>query len=376
MVRVTDMVTYTAPGEALGGLWERLMAGKTAIGPVRRFPTKTYKADVAACIPDLETDGEKSMMHGLLDRVLGDMGPVPVDSAVITATTKAGIDNLERIHNNRPAAGGDLVLSSLPDAVIRNLGLSAAGGINVSAACASSTIAVARAAGMITSGRADSVLVACLDLVTEFVFSGFSCIGALSPVPGMPFDLNRGGLSLGEGGAALLLMSETRAQKEGRSCLGRIAGWGAAGDSAHITAPARDGCGLIRAVSSALDMAGIQPGRVAAILAHGTGTVYNDSMELTAFEQVFDKRNMPVVSIKGAIGHTLGAAGGIEVAMGLQMLLEQTAPPTVGFTDPEGWAGGRVKTESQAISGDYLLTTNSGFGGINAALILEKGKKE
>jgi 3-oxoacyl-[acyl-carrier-protein] synthase II len=199
---------------------------------------------------------------------------------------------------------------------------------------------------------------------------------ALSDKPCRPFDRNRNGLSLGEGAAALLLMSRARARKEGRNSLGTILGWGAAGDASHITAPAKDGCGLWQAVCRAFQVAGLNASEIAAISAHGTGTVYNDQMELKAFSQIFGDNLIPIFSIKGAIGHTLGAAGGIEVAVGLQALATRTIPPTVGFSRAEQGAEGRVASQAVDISGDNLLTTNSGFGGINAALILGKGSMQ
>ena len=247
--------------------------------------------------------------------------------------------------------------------------------MNISASCASSTIAVGQGAAMIAAGRADAVMICCLDLVTEFVFSGFSCLGALSPTPCRPFDLNRSGLTLGEGAAGLLLMSAERARREHRARLGTILGWGAANDAGHITAPAKNACGLIRAIHLALKMSARKARDIAAICAHGTGTVYNDLMELKAFNQVFGDHKIPVYSVKGAIGHTLGAAGGIEVALSLQTLSNQVVPPTVGFDTPEKGAQGSVSSKPANISGDCLLTTNSGFGGINAAIILKKGQK-
>ena len=119
-------------------------------------------------------------------------------------------------------------------------------------------------------------------------------------------------------------------------------------------------------------MSGIGAEEISAVSAHGTGTVYNDSMEITAFQEVFGKRKPPVFSVKGAIGHILGAAGGIEVALGLKALAEQTAPPTVGLSTPMEGAEGMVSGSQVQFSGNRLLTTNSGFGGVNAALILER----
>ncbi|NNL77909.1 MAG: hypothetical protein HKO68_16380 [Desulfobacterales bacterium] len=245
-------------------------------------------------------------------------------------------------------------------------------GININAACASSTIAVARGAAMISSGRANSVLVCCIDIITEFIFSGFSSLKALSPFPCRPFDRSRNGLTPGEGAAAILLMSEARVKKEKRFPLGKILGWGMANDATHITAPARDACGLIMAIGQALKSANLKEHDIAAISAHGTGTVYNDLMELTAFKQVFGDRRVPTYSVKGSIGHTMGAAGGIEVALGLKALSAGIVPPTVGFSDPEEGAKEFLSSEPVKITGDYLLTTNSGFGGINAAVLLAK----
>ena len=168
-------------------------------------------------------------------------------------------------------------------------------------------------------------------------------------------------------------MNGEKARKEGRSHLGTILGWGAANDATHITAPDRDGRGLQQAVLKALDIAGRNAEEIAVICAHGTGTVYNDLMELNVFRRIFDNRPLPIFSIKGSIGHTLGAAGGIEAAVGLKTLSKQTAPPTVGFSNPEMGAENKVSFQPMTFSGDCLLTTNSGIGGINAALILEKG---
>jgi 3-oxoacyl-[acyl-carrier-protein] synthase II len=112
---------------------------------------------------------------------------------------------------------------------------------------------------------------------------------------------------------------------------------------------------------------------VGVICAHGTGTVSNDAMELTAYDHFFGDAWPPLYSIKGAIGHTLGAAGGIEVAMGLKALSQQIAPPTVGLSQPVEAAQGRVTTQDKPFEGDALLTCNSGFGGINTALIVQRG---
>lgn len=373
VVWITDVNTVTALGRNIEDLWQRLLSGHSAIAPVDRFSVTGYKSRYAATIKDLNCTGALSAFHNLLTRLFHGMETVPVDARLYTATAKAGIDNLERIRKSESAHASDVLINAVADRVIRQLGLTGTG-TNISAACASSAIAVAKGAALIAAGRAECVLVCCMDLVTEFVFSGFSALGALSATPCTPFDRNRSGLTLGEGAAALLLMKAERAKKEGRPHLGTVLGWGVASDGFHVTAPDPNARGLLTAVKEALNRANLTPETISAICAHGTGTVYNDHMELTAFDQLFQDRKLPVYSIKGAVGHTLGAAGGIEVAVGLKSLSEGIVPPTVGFRKGDERTVGRVSFEPAVLPGNHILSTNSGFGGINAALILAKGQ--
>ncbi len=371
-VWVTDVAVATALGSTYETSWQRLTEGQTGIKRVRRFAVDRYRAQHAGLLDDLGPSDGRSLIHALIDLVLAQMKPVPSDAYLITASTKAGIDNLERLQRGIPADPADVLPGRLAERIARKLGL-ARKGIHISAACASSAIALGQGAALIASGAEEAVLVCCFDLVTEFVASGFSALQALSPFPCRPFDRDRAGLTLGEGAAALLLMSAERAERSKMPHLGTVHGWGAANDATHIVAPAQDGCGLVRAIRQALARAGIKAEEIAAISAHGTGTIYNDLMELTAFREVFGGRKMPVYSIKGAVGHSMGAAGGIEVALGLKTLKLQLAPPTVGLSRPERGAEGLVSPEPRDFAGDYLLTTNSGFGGISAALVIGKG---
>jgi len=348
------------------------MLGESGIKPVRRFRTDSYNSSIAACIEDLEPTGNRSMVYDMLDRLFITLGPVPVDSFLITASTKAGIDNLERLRHGIPADAHDCLLSHLSDHISKRFKLTG-GGMHISASCASSTIALAQGASLIELGRADSILICCFDIVTEFVFSGFCALQAMSPVPCMPFDRNRKGMNIGEGAAALLLMNSEKAKKEDRAPIGALLGWAVSNDATHITAPAMDGSGLILAIRKALKKSKLPEDAISAICAHGTGTVYNDLMELVSFKDVFRERKMPVFSVKGAIGHTMGAAGGIEAALCLKGIANGVVPPTAGFGSPEKGAEGLVSNEPAMIDGDYMLSTNSGFGGVNAAVIIGKG---
>jgi 3-oxoacyl-[acyl-carrier-protein] synthase II len=339
---------------------------------VRRFATDGYLSNLAGCISALDAQGPGSRLDALVEMLFGESLAVPADTMLITASTKAGIDQLEASVRSQPTPLDRILGCQVADLVAGRLG-SKGPKSNISAACASATIALALGAARIEEGEADSVLVCGLDLVSEFVFSGFSALHALSPSACRPFDTVRDGLLLGEGAAYLLLMNERRCRQARRDSLGRIAGWGIASDAHHITAPSRTGEGLILAVRQALDHAGLTPADVAAVNAHGTGSVYNDAMELTAFASLFDPLP-PLHSIKGAIGHTMGACGAIEAIVGLCSLEHQCLPPTAGLRTPEPAGLGRVSSHVQQISGDYLLTTNSGFGGINACLVLQRGR--
>jgi 3-oxoacyl-[acyl-carrier-protein] synthase II len=360
----------TALGNNLQRTWENLAAGRGAIHP-RPWLSGPWGEARGAAIPLFEPPAGGSRLESLLDGVLAMIPATPPDAALVTATTKGGGDLLTRRENGGDGMRDALLPEALPRLVARRRGLRP--GINVSAACASSTLAIARAAGRIASGRAEAALVVCLDLLTPFVLAGFSALKALAAGPCRPFDRERCGLALGEGAAALLLMSPRRARREGRCCRGAVLGWGSAGDANHLTAPLRDGGGLVRAVEQALRGAAQPIDAVAGISAHGTGTRYNDAMELAAFQRLFGSRFLPVGSVKGAIGHTLGAAGGIEAVLGLKALWESTLPPTRGCRHPEGWAEGRVASRPLPLEGEILLSTNSGFGGINAALLLARG---
>jgi 3-oxoacyl-[acyl-carrier-protein] synthase II len=374
-VWLTEAHTVTALGDSLEQLWRHLMAGRCGIRQAAHFSVDQYASRWLAAVSNLgskEDPSGRSRLNHLLERLFASMPPVDTDAVLFTATTKAGIDNLERLCRGNPADTDETVPSTVPRLIARRLGLDSEG-LNINAACASSTIAVAKAASLIRAGRASSVLVCCMDVITDFVFSGFSALQALSPQPCRPFDSNRDGLTLGEGAAALYFQSAERAAEQQRQPLAEVIGWGMSNDATHITAPARDGGGLIRAIEKALHLSGLKPRQIAAVSAHGTGTVFNDAMELTAIRQVFGDRSLPVYSVKGAIGHTLGAAGGIEIALAARALAEGSVPPTVGLQQVEPKAESLVSTDAQQISGQTLLTTNSGFGGINAAIVLKSG---
>ncbi len=393
-VYIAEAATITALGDDLDTLYEGLLQEKSGLTHMSdpsglpglpesgtpRFDTSAYTSNLAGLIPnlvpkDLPPDDTIPLIFTLADRLLSRLGHIDPDTCLITASTKAGIDLLPEVTKNPTLLPKGLLVSSLPGYISQKLGLTRPG-FNISAACASSTIALAKGAAMIKSGRETSILVCAMDVISEFVFSGFSALGAMSPDPAAPFDKNRKGLTLGEGAAGILLMNEKKlnaAKKAGkRTGLAQISGWGVANDASHLTAPARNGVGLKLAITAACQKADIQFQDIQAINTHGTGTLYNDEMELTVLRDLFDPDTIMANSIKGAIGHTLGAAGAIEAALCIKLLENRILPGTRGFMEPTSGAQNIISPQARPFGKGPVLTTNSGFGGINAALIIQK----
>jgi 3-oxoacyl-[acyl-carrier-protein] synthase II len=359
----------TPYGRGIGACWQGLLSGQSALARVNRFKTAAFHSDYAGIISGLRYHEQTSLVMQMLQSLFEGTA-VPEDAKLLLATTKGEIDLLEQSMLQNKGDVADSVVSKLIGKVA---GLTSAGGggLVLSAACTSSAAAAAQAAAMVRNGHADCVLVVACDSVTEFIFSGFSSLMALDKQPARPFDRNRAGLNVGEAAAYALIMSEERASRENRSVLGTIAGWGLSDDANHMTGPSRESEGLVLAIKKALVSAGIAPGDVGFIAAHGTGTVYNDQMEMRAFRAVFVDGPRPVYSIKGGIGHTMGAAGLVEMLIALHALREGTVPPTVNLKevddDARGWASDRQQTVQRP---SLALMTNAGFSGVNTALVL------
>jgi 3-oxoacyl-[acyl-carrier-protein] synthase II len=241
-------------------------------------------------------------------------------------------------------------------------------------ACASGTHAVALAADWVRAGRADVVLAGGTDLLCRFVVAGFNCLRATAEAA-HPFDRERRGLVLGEGAAVVVVEGAEHAARRGAPVRATLLGTGAAGDAVHMTAPDREGAGAARALAAALADAGIPASGVGFVSAHGTGTPYNDAMEAQALGRVFAPRRVPVNSIKGAIGHTLGAAGAFEAVLCVQVMATGIVPPTVGLAAVDPVCAGLDLVHGEARRGEVAVavSTSSGFAGTNAALVLGRG---
>jgi len=363
----------TPYGLGVDACWNGLLSGKTAINPLDRFDTACFQTKKAAVIAELKTGQNDSLVIQMLKPLLKKTSAViPKNALLILATTTGEIDILEKHVLN----GKDNVSESAPGCLlskVQDLSGIRSSGIIISAACTSSSSAIAHASAMIRSKERDCVLIVACDIVSEFVFAGFSSLMALDKDTAQPFDKDRSGLSLGEAAGFVLVMSKERAIQGKRDIIGEIAGWGLTNDANHMTGPSRDGSGLAMAMRKAMQSADISEDAVGCIAAHGTGTVYNDAMEMKAFKSVFSSGALPTYSIKGGIGHTMGAAGLVETIIALRSLEEKLVPPTVNMHTADDEADGWVSNEQCAFDSPVTISINAGFGGVNSALVLKKG---
>lgn len=336
-------------------LMPRLLAGQTLLQP---RPHLGLPAPACTFDPAFAGHAATALAFAALRRVLPEYARLGGAGAFWLAATKGDLDDW--LADGRGPRGLDALTTNLAD-LIPDLPATRR---TISNACVSSAQAVIEAAESLQDGDLARALVAGADGVTSFVAQGFHALQGVSPTGARPFDATRDGLSLGEAGAACVLVPAQAAPGAPR-----LVGWGASNDANHISGPSRDGSGLALAMERAL--AGIDPSSITAICGHGTGTVYNDAMEARAFHAVFGPRVPPVFGIKGSIGHTLGAAGLIEVIVSATVATTGLVPPTVGFSRGETeFALDVVHGAPRQLAPGLVLTTNSGFGGMNTALVI------
>ena len=237
--------------------------------------------------------------------------------------------------------------------------------IIVSQACISGLLAIITGARLLQSGVYDHALIVGADLITKFIWSGFQSFQAISPEPCMPFDAGRKGISLGEGSASIILSASR--EKANRSI--RIRGGSVSNDANHISGPSRTGQELYLAIKKSMAESKISSNEIDFISAHGTATIYNDEMEANAIN-LAGLQSVPVNSLKGFYGHTLGAAGLIESIVSIQSLKEGIMIPTKGFLKPGTTKPIRVSNQPENGKFKNCLKTASGFGGCNAAILI------
>jgi len=277
------------------------------------------------------------------------------------SVTAPGMAPLERVLRSNPAA-----------VIAREFGFSGPCQTIVNA-CSSGTDAVGLAASWIRSGVCDVALAGGADELGRITYIGFISLLITDESPCKPFDINRKGLNLGEAGAMMVLESEQIRAMRKKKARSFVLGFGSACDAYHLTAPRPDGTGLKHAIAEALACNNTDPGLIAFVNAHGTGTPDNDRVETRVLAEVLP--GVPFLSTKGYTGHTLGAAGAIEAVFTAACLERGEIPANAGFATPDPELGGSPVTANTPFSGTVALSESLAFGGNNSVIILGTGEK-
>ncbi len=240
-------------------------------------------------------------------------------------------------------------------------------------ACASGNYAIGSAAQMIEAGMAKSIVAGGVEPFSRIAHLGFMRSRAMAPDKCQPFDIHRSGMQLGEAAAFLMLEHKESALHRKAKIYGYINSLGLSCDAYHPTAPKPDGTGMAKAMLNAITQANLSKGDIDWICAHGTGTKLSDSAESKAIQSVFSDKSTPVTGIKGALGHSLGAASAVEAVVCVMALYQKLLPPTVGISEIDPDIELDIvcdPRESESIQ--YAMNCAYGFGGINSALIIQK----
>jgi 3-oxoacyl-[acyl-carrier-protein] synthase II len=411
IVVVTGMGVVTSLGSGKADNWAKLTAGESGIRTITRFPTDGLKTSMAGTIDFLPTEPASStdLSEKLADIVteeaiaqsaIGTRGdfPGPLFLAVApveiewpqrlelghdTGKTEFNYDDLLRV-----SGGGKYVryhrrflFGSVSDYLAEKYGTKGSP-ISLSTACASGASAIQLGVEAIRRGETDAALCVATDgSVNPEALIRFSLLSALStrndtPQTAVrPFAKNRDGFVMAEGAGALVLESFEAATARGAKILGVLAGCGELADSFHRTRSSPDGKPIIGCVRNALSDAGIVPGQIDYINAHGTGTPENDKMEYLGISTVFGEQTsrVPVSSNKSMVGHTLSAAGAVEAVFSLLTLEHQRIPPTINYDVPDpAIPFDVVPNKARDARVTAVMSNSFGFGGQNASLILTR----
>ena len=311
-------------------------------------------------ITTLHTENRyQELLNNLCDALIQNHGaPLFASSKtlIIVSSTKADIDALP---NDTFASTRSIIETKLAP---KNKPLI------ISNACISGVIAINTAADYLSTDEYDQCVVIGIDALSDFVVFGFQSLFALSDVPSQPFDKNRKGICIGEAAGAVIV---SKAPIATSAFSVRYLGGSSSNDANHISGPSRTGEGLFRSVTNTLKRGGISPDQIDYISAHGTGTLYNDEMESIAFDRL-QLTAVPLNSWKGYFGHTLGAAGIIEVLASMITMENDLLFKSIGFEETGTTCPLNVVKENTAQKVNTVLKTASGFGGGNASLILSK----
>jgi 3-oxoacyl-[acyl-carrier-protein] synthase II len=385
-IAVTGVGAVSGFGAGLDALWRGVVEGRRAVaarpelaglaqGPIALAPTVPFDAPARAAQLAIAAAREAVDDAGVSAR--------GARVGVTLGTTLGGIHGwLRTVREHVAAPDGDPAAPrrwtwSGPARAIADELHAEGPTLVASVACASGNAALGLALDLLRRNACDVVVAGGADALSDFVIAGFGCLKACDAEASRPFDRTRRGLNLGEGAAFLVLEREAEARARGARVRAFLDGYGSAADAVHMTGPDREGRGAARAMRAALDDARLAAGDVGHVSSHGTATVFNDLMEGKALALALGEHagRVAVNSVKGALGHTLGAAGALEAAICVRVLETRLVPPTAGLSerDPDIPLDVVAGTAREVPSLGAVLSTSSGFGGTNAAVVLRRG---
>jgi 3-oxoacyl-[acyl-carrier-protein] synthase II len=406
-VAITGIGLVSPLGVGVEKNWEALSQGKNGISLISRFDVSKYSSKIAGQVRDFDpllfiARKELRKMDPFIQYAMAAAQLAVQDSGLNPATIEGdrcgvyvgsgigGIGFIEETHKTLLEKGPDRVSPFFLVATIIN---EASGQISIkyrargpnsatATACSTSTHAVGDSFRIVARGDADIMIAGGSEApITPLGLAGFCAMRALSSrnsepeKASRPFDAERDGFVIGEGAGVLILEELGAALKRGARIYAEIIGYGMSGDAYHVTAPSPDGEGAVLVMKRALDDAGVDPGEINYINAHGTSTPHNDKIETRAIKRVFGEHayRIGVNSTKSMIGHLLGAAGGIEAGYTALCLKNQVMPPTINYDHPDPECDlDYVPNKARPAEVQYALSNSFGFGGTNGALLLKQ----
>jgi 3-oxoacyl-[acyl-carrier-protein] synthase II len=397
----------SAVGVGTEETWQNLLAGKSGVASITHFDTTGFSATIAAEVKGFDplqyVEKKDLKKMGLFIQFALAASQFAMEQAQLKLTPQladrtgvyigsgiGGFDVIEREHTALMQGGPRKISPFFIPAAIVNL---AAGFVSIRwgakgpnsatcTACSSSTHAVGDSFKLIQRCAADAMICGGTEAaITPMGVGGFAAMRALSTrnhepaKASRPFDRDRDGFVIGEGAGILILEELGYALKRGAPILAEVVGYGMSGDAFHITQPAEDAGGAVRAMQSTLADANVRPEQVEYINAHGTSTLYNDRLETVAIKKVFGAHaaKLPVSSTKSMTGHLLGGAGGLEAGITVLALRDQILPPTINLEKPDPECDlDYVPNQSRRVPLEYAMSNSFGFGGTNAALLFKR----
>jgi 3-oxoacyl-[acyl-carrier-protein] synthase II len=391
-IAVTGIGVTCPLGTTLPELIEHLLQGRSGVGPIRSFDASRYPVR-QACeverIPDpagepLERHADRAerLLVAACESALGQAGHAPGERTGLALGTTLGGLRLagEFLRRWRDSGGAEPDVAwiahnfpanqqALLAARFRFLGPS----LSINNACASGADALGLARRWLLRGDADLVVAGGYDPLAEFTYAGFLSLKLVTETSCRPFAPDRDGFHLGEGAALFALERASTARARGARVLGWFLGYGTAAEAHHLTQPEPEGHGGARAIRAALADAGVAADAIVHVNVHGTASAANDLSEYRALRQVFGDglHGIPVTASKGALGHTLGAAGAVEAAVALGTLQRGRIPPTLNTTsvDPAFAGLDVVRGAARELAPGLVLSNSFGFGGSCASLV-------